>query len=178
MSELTLTVPNSVSFTEAIAFTNSLLDRMEAGKVNEAQIEEAIASLVQSENGARGFFVTYLTDDRPFADRPSNAVILALKSAPEVVSELLVKNVAMSAAMAVTHRRDRNEEMAESSDRVCRRTANLIQQMQLDSIFDRVEKLRESVTTDTGVYQSFLQRWGYDLEQKQVIEKALTQLTK
>jgi hypothetical protein len=161
------------SFEEAIAFTNSLLDRMEAGKLTEAEIEEAIASLVQSENGARGFFVTYLTDDRSLADNPSNAVIQALKSSPEIVSELLVKNVAMSAAMAVTHRRNGDEEMAQSSDRVRRRTFNLIGQVQLDSVFDRLEKLKESVTTGAGAYQSFLERWGYDREQKQVIENAL-----
>ncbi len=111
------TVPESVTFQEAIALTQSLLSRIEAG-VSPAEIEAGIAELVKSENGARGFFVTYLTSDGNLADNPSPEVVRALQSSPEIVAELLVKNLAMSAAMAVTHRRNGLEEMAQGSDRV------------------------------------------------------------
>ncbi|MBR8826788.1 MAG: hypothetical protein DSM107014_02610 [Gomphosphaeria aponina SAG 52.96 = DSM 107014] len=164
-------VSDNLSFEEAIAFTQSLLEERETGKLGEEETQEAITSLVKSENGARGFFVTYLTGEYALADNPSTAVINALKSAPEIVSALLVKNLAMSAAMAVTHRRNNNEEMAQASDRVRLRTAEIIKQVKLDLVCQELEQLRESLTTGEGSYEAFLQRWGYDTEQRQVIEQ-------
>jgi hypothetical protein len=60
-----------LTFEQAIALTQSLLTQMEQGKLSEAEIGEAIAPLVSSMNGARGFFVTYLSDERAIADHPS-----------------------------------------------------------------------------------------------------------
>jgi hypothetical protein len=169
-------VPESVSFQEAIALTQSLLSQMETGELPESDIEPAIAALVSSQNGARGFFVTYLTDARPLADNPSPGVIQALRSSPEIVSDLLVKNLAMSSAMAVAHRRNQAEEMAQGSDRVRSRTVHLIQLVQLLPIQEQLQELLQSVTTGVGTYQSFLDRWGYDAEQRQAIQKAIAQV--
>lgn len=170
-----LKLSESITFQEAIAATQSLLEEMEAARSSDREIKEAIASLVKSMNGARGFFVTYLTDDRPIADSPSEFVIEALKSSSETVSELLVKNVAMSAAMAVVHRRNNDENMAQGSDRVCRRSINLIQQLQLDEITNKLKQLQYSIATSEGSYGDFLQRWGYasDREQIQAIQEAI-----
>ena len=186
MAQLNLTASESVTFPEAIALTQQLLEQIEAG-ISEAEIQQAVTSLVRSTSGARGFFVTYLTSDRPLADHPSQAVIQALQTSPEIVGELLVKNVAMSAAMAVTHRRNNDQEdtggelgsppravrMAQSSQKTCRRSANLIKQVQIDSIADKLEQLRASAATDSGNYQAFLQRWDYDTEQRQAILEAI-----
>ena len=167
------TLPSDLTFQDAIAHTQSLLDKMAAGVLPPTEIKEAIAALVNSENGARGFFVNYLTSDAELADRPSEEVVQALQSSPEIVAELLVKNLAMSAAMAITHRRQENEQMALSSERVHARTANLIKLVEIASAYDRCQKLLESATTGEGSYKAFLERWGYDAEQRQVICQAL-----
>ncbi|MBW4661578.1 MAG: hypothetical protein KME15_23155 [Drouetiella hepatica Uher 2000/2452] len=175
MSDSSLVVPNPVTFEQAIAITQSLLAAMESG-ISAAQIQSTIADLVHSENGARGFFVTYLTDERLLADEPSTAVVQALQSAPETVAELLVKNLAMSTAMAIAHRRNHNEEMAQGSDRVQRRTTQLIHQVKLSEVSLKAQKLLHSVVTGAGEYQTFLDRWGYDDEQRQRIGEALQPL--
>src|SRR3712207_1870602 len=136
-------MPESVTFEKAIALTQSLLPQMEAGELSQEDVSEAIAQLVKSENGARGFFVTYLSSEGTLADNPSPAVIQALKSSPDTVAELLVKNLAMSAAMAVTHRRNDNEQMAQGSDRVRSRTTNLIKQLKLVQVRELSGQLRE-----------------------------------
>ncbi len=168
-SESALVVPDDVTFEQAIALTQSLLAAMEQGKLSESELSTLVTSLVSSENGARGFFVTYLTDDRPFADQPTEAIVQALRSSPEIVSELLVKNLAMSTAMAITHRRSQNEVMAQGSDRVQQRSFQLIQQTQLPEAGQNAQMLHESATTGTGSYHSFLDRWNYDAEQRQQI---------
>jgi hypothetical protein len=171
-----VSIPDSVTFEEAIALTQSLMAQMAAGELSAPEIADAIAQLVKSENGARGFFVTYLTSEGTLADNPSPEVIQALQSSPDIVSELLVKNLAMSAAQAVTHRRKGNEEMAQGSDRVRSRTTHLIEQLQLSELRDRIVALHESAATGKGSYQPFLQRWGYDTQQRQVICEVLEQV--
>jgi hypothetical protein len=171
-----VSIPESVTFEEAIALTQSLMAQMAAGEVSAPESSEAIAQLVKSENGARGFFVTYLTSEGALADNPSPEVIQALQASPDIVAELLVKNLAMSAAQAITHRRKGNEEMAQGSDRVRSRTTRLIEQLKLPQVRDRAVALHESAATGEGTYKTFLQRWGYDAQQRQVICKALEQV--
>jgi hypothetical protein len=166
--------PESITFEDAIALTQFLLDQMAADQLEDEEIQAAITSLVKTENGARGFFVTYLTDNRPLADNPSSSAIKALKSSPEIVSELLVKNLAMSTATAINHRRNNNEEMAQGSDTVRRRTANLIKHIKSNLIAEKLQELQKSAARGEGNYQSFLQRWGYDEEQKQAIQQVIS----
>jgi hypothetical protein len=169
-------IPESVTFEEAIALTQSLLSQMEASELSQPEVMQAIAQLVKSANGARGFFVTYLTSPGTLADNPSPEVIQALQSSPDTVAELLVKNLAMSAAMAVTHRRNNNEQMAQGSDQVRSRTARLIEQVELPQAREFAQQLHESATTGEGTYKTFLQRWGYDAQQRQVMRSALEQV--
>jgi hypothetical protein len=169
---------SSLSFPEAITATQSLMEKMNDRQLNETEIEQAIASLVNTKNGARGFFVAYLTSDLTLADNPTLGVINALKAAPEIVGELLVKNLAMSSAMAVTHRRDRDEIQAQNSERVTRRTANLIRLVNLDLITAELEKLQTTIVTGEGEYRDFLKRWGYDRTQQEIIQQAITSLAR
>lgn len=177
MTDLFPTTANAASelltFEEAIAQAQALLNQMEQGTLSEADVETAIAELVHTQNGARGFFVAYLTDERSLADTPSVAVLNALNSSPDIVADLLVKNLAMSAAMAITHRRNENEAMAQGSERVRSRATHLIQQLQLPILNEKARKLHQTIATGVGDYQAFLARWNYDTEQKQVIEDAI-----
>jgi len=166
-------IANTATFEEAIAFTQSLLEGMESESLTQTDIQEAIASLVEFPNGARGFFVTYLTANSNLPDNPSPAVINALATSPDIVSDLLVKNLAMSSAMVITHLRQDNPTMAQSSRRVTSRTKQLIQLLNQDNVADLLTQLELSVKTKTGKYQDFLKRWGYDSEQ---LEAILTEL--
>ncbi|MBW4520854.1 MAG: hypothetical protein KME16_14270 [Scytolyngbya sp. HA4215-MV1] len=165
-----------MTFEQGLALTQDLLTEIEQGNGSEAEIEAAIASLVSSENGARAFFVVYLAGSSSLADDPSSGIIRALQTAPEVVAELLVKNLAMSTAMAITHHRSHASEMAAGSERVERRTVRLIQQVQLPLVREKAQALLESLTLGSGHYQGFLDRLGYDVEQRQAIRQNLRYL--
>ena len=169
----TFPIPESISFEEAIALTQSFLAEMEQGSLSDSKIEGTIAALAASENGARGFFVTYLTDARSFVDQPSNSVVEGLRSSPEIVSELLVKNLAMSTAMILAHTRNQNLDMAKGSERVQQRTVQLIQLVKLAIGQTKLHRLSETIATGSGHYQSFLDRWGYDVEQREAIQQIL-----
>ena len=159
------TVPEPLNFASAIAFTQELLAQ---SKISAAEI----AQLVQTENGARGFFVTYLTSDFAISEE----IIVGLRSHPEIVSELLVKNLAMSAAQELYHHRRKDEEMAQSSQKVQVRTAQLIELVNLDSVYEKLPQLIANIDAGSGNYQAFLERWNYDAEQKQVMKVAINKV--
>ncbi|NDJ16277.1 hypothetical protein [Myxacorys almedinensis] len=162
-------VSDPISFEQAIDLTQSLMAELQHNPVTEAELESIITALVQSENGARGFFVTYLTDEQSLADQPSSPVVAALRSSPAIVSELLVKNLAMSTAMKVAHTRNQNPELAAGSNRVQTRTLELIRQTQIPDVSVKLEQLGQSAETESGEYQSFLKRWNYDEDQRRAI---------
>ncbi|MEG3860048.1 hypothetical protein [Microcoleus sp. herbarium12] len=176
-----LLASESITFEGAIEQTRYLLSLIQADSLGdscgsrllEAEIEQAVTSLVKTQNGARGFFVTYLTDDSPVADRPSPGVIEALRSAPEIVAELLVKNVAMSAAMVVHHSRHQNQEMAGSSAKVQERSRNLIKILQMPACQTIASQMLASLENASGEYEAFFRRWGYDEEQRRAIGSAV-----
>ncbi len=174
--ESRFTVSEKVTFEQAIALSQALVDQMAQGAIADALLEQAISALVASENGARGFFVTYLSDPRPIADPPAAAVIAALKTAPAVVAPLMVKNLAMSTAMAIAHRRNQDESLAQGSDRVKARSAYILQAIQSDETVAQIHALMTSIDTQAGDYAAFLKRWGYDSEQQQAMRQAFESL--
>lgn len=173
-AESSFMVPEDLTFEAAIALTTDLVDKLAAGQWSEPELEAAIARLVATENGARGFFVTYLSDERSFADTPSAAVLAALRTAPAIVAPLLVKNLVMSTAMILTHQRHDRADLAQGSAQVQGRSRDLIQQLlDLPELTAQLQAMQTSLTTTTGDYQPFLERWGYDAAQKAAMHQAL-----
>ncbi len=175
MSPSQLTVPADVKFDEAISLTQAFLSQLKSNELTSSQIQDFVSALVKTANGARGFFVTYLTAQEPICDEPRAETIAALQSQPEISAELLVKNIAMSTAQQLYHHRRNDVEMVASSATVAARTTKIIQQLNLPQIQDLCRELVSTINTGTGVYSEFLQRWGYDDEQKNAIAQAVTQ---
>lgn len=159
-----------MTFEEAIAYTETLLSRSD---LDDAQLQAEITNLVKTSNGARGFFVCFLTGAWELADNPSPAIIQALQAEPKAIAELLVKNLAMSTAMAITHRRNGNPDQANDSDRVAKRTALLIEKVDLPEVRAIAKQMQDSAIANNGEYATFLEKWGYDAEQKQAIANVL-----
>lgn len=167
----------SLSFPQAISATQELMIKMTNDQLNESQIEQEIISIIKDKNGGRGFFAAYLTSAN-LADIPSQGIIRAFRSSISVVSELLIKNLAMSSAMVVVHNRNNNFDNIQGSQQVCLRTSNLIQQLKSKLVKDELLELRNTIKSGTGDYQIFLKRWNYDAEQQQAIKNAINNVLK
>ena len=164
----------ALSFSQAIATTQTLMEKISANQLSEAEIQRQISSILSTKNGGRGFFASYLTSELTLADNPSTGVIDGLRSTSQVTSELLVKNLAMSSAMAVVHARHGDRNNFEGSQKVGRRTKCLIQKIAMKAVEEEIQKLQHSVKTGEGEYTNFLKRWSYDREQKQAIQEAIS----
>jgi hypothetical protein len=166
----------SISFPQAIATTQVLMNQINSNELDEAEIQQRVSLILSSKNGGRGFFVAYLTSDLTLPDNCSPGILDGLKSAPEMSSELLVKNLAMSSAMIIAHRHNHDAENVAGSQRVCRRTGNLIQQLNLQLIEEKLQELQNTIKNGTGEYQDFLESQNYDTEQKRAIYEAISSL--
>jgi hypothetical protein len=166
-------ITNDITFEEAIALTQSLLQQRSQSAIENAEVEATVAQLVATHNGARGFFVTYLTDSRELIDSLLPVVASALTQAPAIPPELLVKNLAMSTAMEITHCRNHNPEQAAQSAQVQQRTAALMNLLGFPYFKTEAEGLWQGVSAEAGSYVAFLKRWGYDAEQKMAIAQRL-----
>jgi transcription antitermination factor NusG len=169
---LTSTELASISFEEAIAYAEKLL--LNGYELSDLEFQQAIADLISTVNGARGFLVSYMTQDWEIGDRQMQAVIQAIGSVPVPAAELMVKNLSMSTAMAIVHRRAGNESQAQGSDRVTRRSTELIRSTNLDEVKRIAAQMRQSAQTGEGEYAGFLSKWGYDAEQKAAMASAIS----
>lgn len=176
MSSPTLSVQNNIKFDEAINLTQSFLIQLKKNEVTSSQILDFVSALIQTANGARGFFVTYLTAEDAICDEPQPEIITAIAAHPEIAADLLVKNIAMSTAQRLYHQRRNDSEMMLSSATVAARTTKIIQQLNLPQIQDMCRELVSTIRTGTGSYTEFLTRWGYDDEQKESIAQIVSQL--
>ncbi|MEL6441878.1 MAG: hypothetical protein AAFQ80_21840 [Cyanobacteria bacterium J06621_8] len=163
----------SLSFSQAIAFTETLISRINADELSEDEIKQIVSSILSTKNGGRGFFVAYLTNDSILADYPSRGIIEGLNISIKVSGELLVKNLAMSTAMVVAHRRNNDSSNEENSLRIVQRTGKLIQKLSSDFVQTELKKLDLAISGDSNEYQNFLERWHYDSEQKQAIQQSI-----
>ena len=160
-----------ISFENAIQQTQDLLSQIEF--LDAKTITQKFTELVSTENGARGFFVTYLTSDLSHTEYPSLEVITALKTSPIFVNESLVKNLAMSTAMVIYHRSQGDKENAQGSEKVQEKTGQLIKQLLSQALGEKLQQLATSLNTGQGEYQAFLERWGYDDYQRQAIAEII-----
>lgn len=127
-----------------------------------------LAALLAHHDGRRGFFVVALTGDDPLLDAPPAPVLACLRGAGAAVVDLTVRNLAMSTAMLLEHRRNNNEDLANGSLRVQRRCQGLLRQLDPAAVRQRLEQLLEA-TEGHGPDLAFLERWGYDAAQRQAV---------
>jgi len=164
--------PIELSFEQAIAETQALLDQQNNHSISDQVFTEQISNLLESENGARGFFVTFLTGEWQIADQDHPSLSQALKAQPQ--PELLIKNLVMSTAMRIYHDRAGNSELATGSARVSRRTAQLINHVITPELLAIAKNMSDSAQGNSQIYQEFLRKWGYDPAQKEAIANCLS----
>jgi hypothetical protein len=87
--------------------------------------------------------------------------------------DLSVRNLAMSTAMAVTHGRSGDSAQQSGSQRVSSRCSELLRQLEPALVKERLEQLLEATVDNTGADVAFLEKWGYDAEQRVAISKSV-----
>jgi hypothetical protein len=159
-------------FPQAMELTASWLAAWEAGELSDEVLADRVGNLVASRDGARGFFVVALAGESPLMDRLPEPLVAQLRLAGEGVVDLTARNLAMSTAMALHHRRAEDLDQQTLSERVQTRSTELLRQLEPASVKRRLEGLL-AATAGEGEDVAFLDRCGYDQEQRAAIAKAI-----
>jgi hypothetical protein len=164
-----------IKFAAAIELTQQFVLQLQDDVLTPEQVQNFVTDLVATQEGARGFFVGYLTNGLAIVDKVHPGIVLGLQAYPAVVADLLVKNLAMSTAQNLHFLRENQADMAANSATVATRSRQLINAVQMPEIKVIAQQIIDAIETGAGEYVEFLERWGYDAEQKGAIEKALSQ---
>ncbi|MFN9622687.1 MAG: hypothetical protein ACK587_07640 [Cyanobacteriota bacterium] len=160
------------TFQEAMAISAEKIRLWDAGELSDEVLADAVGQLVSHRDGARGFFVVSLTGDSPLMDRLPEPLVFQLRLAGAGVVDLTVRNLAMSTAMAVHHRRQQDASLLNGSLRVRARSGELLTQLDPSLVKEKLESLLDGLKGE-GEEQAFFERWSYDAEQRQEIKDAL-----
>ena len=161
------------TFQQAMEITAAWLQQWENEEISDEVLADRIGEMVSSRDGARGFFVVSLAGDSALMDRLPDAVVGQLRAAGSGVVDLSVRNLAMSTAMAVTHGRSGDSAQQSGSQRVSSRCSELLRQLEPALVKERLEQLLEATVNNTGADVAFLEKWGYDAEQRVAISKSV-----
>jgi hypothetical protein len=164
--------PQQPSFQQAMEITAQWLQLWEHGELSDEVLADRVAELVASRDGARGFFVVSLAGDSPLMDRLPDPVVLALRGGGDGVVDLSARNLAMSTAMTLHHGRSGDAGQRAGSERVQQRCTELLRLLEPAAVKIRLETLL-AATDGQGEDVAFLDRWGYDAEQRALIAEAV-----
>tara|TARA_B100000579_G_scaffold294152_1_gene244441 strand:- start:1169 stop:1681 length:513 start_codon:yes stop_codon:yes gene_type:complete len=159
------------TFKQAMDATMIWCKSWENDEISDEVIADRIGELIKTVEGARGFFVVSLSIDCPLMDRVPEALIFKLRSSGEIVIDLTVKNLAMSSAMVITHRKNKNVQEIQS-ERIKIRCIELLKLLESKEVKKRLEVLFES-TQGKGADLDFLNKCGYDDEQIKAISESI-----
>ena len=157
------------SFQQAMEITAAWLQQWDNEEISDEVLADRIGEMVASRDGARGFFVVSLAGESALMDRMPDAVAGQLRSAGAGVVDLSVRNLAMSTAMAVHHKRNGDQLQQAGSERVTVRCTELLRLLEPPLVKERLEQLLAAAIDNQGDDVAFLNKWGYDAEQKRAI---------
>ena len=163
------------TFEEAISAANLWCNAWEKGELSDEVFADRVAELLESKDGARGFFVVSLAGDYPLLDRLPDALLIQLRAAGESVIDLVVKNLAMSSAMEIHHQSRLDTKQQESSERIKERCLDFLRSLDPTLVKIRLETLL-SATKGNGDDVQFLESLGYDKRQKNAIAKSINSI--
>ncbi len=159
------------TFKEAMQASIIWCKSWENDEISDEVISDRIGDLIKTVEGARGFFVVSLSIDCPLMDRFPDALIFQLRSSGEIVVDLIVKNLAMSSAMIITHQKNKDPQRKQS-ERIRIRCIELLKLLDSTKVKKRLDVLLEA-TKGNGTDLKFLEKWGYNDEQINAIAESI-----
>ena len=159
------------TFKEAMQASMIWCKSWENDEISDEVISDRIGELIKTVEGARGFFVVSLSIDCALMDRLPDALIFQLRSSGEIVVDLTVKNLAMSSAMIITHRKNKDTHELQS-ERIKSRCIELLKLLDSTQVKKRLDVLLDA-TKGNGTDLKFLNKWGYNDKQINAISESI-----
>jgi len=159
------------SFTQAINISAQWCKEWGEDLLSEEVLADRIAELIKTKNGLRGFFAYALSDkDCLLLDKLPFSLIFKLNEGGDTVVEILVKNLIMSSAQIIIHRRENNHEYETTSENISNRCKAILRLLDTKLVTKNVNLVLEEIN---NMGNSFDNSIKYDSEQKEFIKKQI-----
>jgi len=159
------------SFTQAINISAQWCKEWGEDLLSEEVLADRIAELIKTKNGIRGFFAYALSDKDCFLlDKLSFSLIYKLNESGDTVAEIVVKNLIMSSAQIIIHRRDKNHEYEMTSENISDRCKSILRLLETKSVAKAVNQVLRDLDNMGNSFDNSLK---YDSEQKKFIKKQI-----
>ena len=159
------------TFKQAINITMLWCENWENEEISDEVLADRVGELIKTADGARGFFVVALSTDCPLIDRIPDPLIFQFKESGQIVVDLAVKNLAMSSAMVIEHKKNNNPQHLKS-ERIRKRCIEILRLLDSYKVKKRLEILFDA-TKGIGKDVEFFSRWGYNFEQIKAISESI-----
>ena len=133
-------------------------------------LADRINELLKTKNGIRGFFAYTLSDTNcTLLDKLPSSLIFTFRDRGEHIVEITIKNLFMSSAQILNHKKDRNFEYAERSNNISNRCINLLKALETNLVTEKINKMLSEID---NMGNSFDNKIKFSAEQKNfIIEK-------
>ena len=159
------------SFTQAINISAQWCKEWGEDLLSEEVLADRIAELTKTRNGLRGFFAYALSDKDCFLlDKLPFSLIYKLNEAEHAVAEIVVKNLIMSSAQIVIHRRDNNYEYEMASENISDRCKAILRLLDTNLVTKNVNQVLNDLDTMGNSFDNSIK---YDSEQKEFIKNQI-----
>ena len=159
------------SFTQAINISAQWCKEWGEDLLSEEVLADRIAELIKTKIGVRGFFAYALSDKECFLlDKLPSSLIFKLNEAGEAVVEIVVKNLIMSSAQIIIHRRENNHEYEETSENISDRCKAILRLLETKLVTKTINQILKDLDTMGNSFDNSIK---YDSEQKEYIKKQI-----
>jgi len=162
---------NEATFTQAINISAQWCKEWGEDFLSEEVLADRIAELIKTQHGLRGFFAYALSDKNCFLlDKLPFSLVFKLNEGGDNVVKIVVKNLIMSSAQIIIHRREKNHEYEIISENISDRCKAILRLLDTKLVTKNVNQIFKELD-DMG--NSFDNSVKYDLEQKEFIKKQI-----
>ena len=160
-----------VSFTQAINISAKWCKEWGEDLLSEEVLADRIAELIKTRTGLRGFFAYALSDKDCFLlDKLPFSLIYKLNECGDVVVDIVLKNLIMSSAQIIIHRRDNNHKYEITSENISSRCKAILRLLQSKLVTNSVNQVLRDLD---NMGNSFDNSVKYDSEQKEFIKRQI-----
>jgi hypothetical protein len=157
------------SFIQAINISAQWCKEWEEDLLSEEVLADRIAELIKTKNGLRGFFAYALSDKDCFLlDKLPFSLIYKLNEGGKTVVEIVVKNLIMSSAQIIFHRKENNYEYEITSENIAERCKAILRLLETQLVTKTINQILKDLDT---MGNSLNNSTKYDTEQKKFIKK-------
>ena len=159
------------SFTQAINISAQWCKEWGEDLLSEEVLADRIAELIKTKNGLRGFFAYALSDKDCFLlDKLPFSLMFKLNECGNAVVEIVVKNLIISSAQIIVHRRENNYEYEILSEKISDRCKAILRLLETNSVSKSVNQVLKDLDS---MGNSFDNSVKYDSAQKEFIKKQI-----